>query len=66
MWTTADTKAGLRRQPAFAETSRSAGQPEKARDASKVHTGAARKKMTTLRGFTINQLRTAGHTNIAA
>ena len=35
-------------------------------DASKVHTGHGPQNMATLRSFAINQLRTAGHSNIAA
>jgi predicted transposase YbfD/YdcC len=35
-------------------------------DASKVHTGYGPENMATLRSFAINQLRAAGHTNIAA
>jgi predicted transposase YbfD/YdcC len=35
-------------------------------DASKVHTEHGPENMATLRSFAINQLRTAGHTNIAA
>ncbi|WP_037672373.1 ISAs1 family transposase [Streptomyces griseus] len=35
-------------------------------DASKIRTGHGPENMATLRGFAINQLRTAGHTNIAA
>jgi predicted transposase YbfD/YdcC len=34
-------------------------------DASKVRTGHGPENMATLRSFAINQLRTAGHTNIA-
>ncbi|MFF0227095.1 ISAs1 family transposase [Streptomyces sp. NPDC004629] len=37
-----------------------------AEDASKVHTGHGPENMATLRSFAINQLRIAGHTNIAA
>lgn len=35
-------------------------------DASKIHTGHSPENMATLRSFAINQLRTTGHTNIAA
>lgn len=35
-------------------------------DASKIRTGHGPDNMATLRSFAINQLRTAGHTNIAA
>lgn len=35
-------------------------------DASKVRTGHGPENMATLRSFAINQLRAAGHTNIAA
>ncbi len=35
-------------------------------DTSKIRTGHGPENMATLRGFAINQLRTAGHTNIAA
>ncbi|MGX4694572.1 hypothetical protein [Streptomyces sp. JNUCC 63] len=34
-------------------------------DASKIRTGHGPENMATLRSFAINQLRTAGHTNIA-
>ncbi|MFR9799614.1 ISAs1 family transposase [Streptomyces sp. MS06] len=37
-----------------------------AEDASKVHTGHGPENLATLRSFAINQLRIAGHTNIAA
>jgi hypothetical protein len=36
------------------------------KDASKIRTGHSPENMATLRSFAINQLRTAGHTNIAA
>ncbi|WP_254076217.1 hypothetical protein [Streptomyces sp. P3] len=36
------------------------------KDASKIRTGHRPENMATLRSFAINQLRTAGHTNIAA